>query len=221
MVICIKKRGFTLIEVLVSLTILAIGLLGAATLIMHGLQTGQGASQRSVATVVLQSLADQIRANSKVAIEKNSYEHIFGIENGCFYDVNGEKLVGGAEPVCSVCSSSGSTDCTDEAKARRDLLSANDFINTNMPGGQYLIRRMTIDINRKDSNGNTVTTKNNNIFCLVLVWEEKGLGRNSSDNNKLLKGGEDRVPCDDKTGGGNHGILPDGMTSFYQMWVQL
>ena len=59
-----KNTGFTLIEVLVAMLILAAGLLGLAGLQASGLQQNQNATFRSQATALAYDLADRIRANS-------------------------------------------------------------------------------------------------------------------------------------------------------------
>ena len=59
-----KNTGFTLIEVLVAMLILAAGLLGLAGLQASGLRQSQNASFRSQATALAYDLADRIRANS-------------------------------------------------------------------------------------------------------------------------------------------------------------
>lgn len=59
-----KNTGFTLIEVLVAMLILAAGLLGLAGLQASGLRQNQNATFRSQATASAYDLADRIRANS-------------------------------------------------------------------------------------------------------------------------------------------------------------
>lgn len=67
-----QNTGFTLIEVLIALFVLAIGLLGMATLMMNSMQSSQGASQRSAATVSAYDLAERLRANRTQAAVANS-----------------------------------------------------------------------------------------------------------------------------------------------------
>jgi type IV pilus assembly protein PilV len=59
-----KDSGFTLIEVLVSLLILAIGLLGVAALQFRGLQYNHDAYMRSQINVLAYDIADRIRLNA-------------------------------------------------------------------------------------------------------------------------------------------------------------
>lgn len=58
-----RHRGFTLLEVLISMLILAIGLLGMAALMVSSLQANQGAALRSTATILSYDIADRMRSN--------------------------------------------------------------------------------------------------------------------------------------------------------------
>ncbi|WCD81516.1 type IV pilus modification protein PilV [Pseudomonas solani] len=59
----VKQLGTSLIEVLVTLVIFTVGLLGLAALQLNALQGTSDSAQRSQATSVLQDLAERIRAN--------------------------------------------------------------------------------------------------------------------------------------------------------------
>ncbi|WP_052761373.1 type IV pilus modification protein PilV [Sedimenticola thiotaurini] len=71
----IKKhqQGFTLIEVMVSVIVLAIGLLGMAGLQTVTLQNGQSAYMRSQATILAYDIMDRMRINRDQAIN-GSYD---------------------------------------------------------------------------------------------------------------------------------------------------
>jgi type IV pilus assembly protein PilV len=58
-----QQAGFTLLEVLIAITVLAIGLLGLAGLQLITLQTGQVSYQRSQAITLAYEVADRMRAN--------------------------------------------------------------------------------------------------------------------------------------------------------------
>ncbi|SFN45076.1 type IV pilus modification protein PilV [Marinobacter pelagius] len=58
-----NQRGFTLIEILVTVFILAIGLLGLAGLILEGMRNNQGAYLRTQASILAYDMADRMRAN--------------------------------------------------------------------------------------------------------------------------------------------------------------
>jgi len=58
-----RERGFTLVEVLVALIVLAIGLLGLAQLQARGLKFNQDAYTRSQGTTLAYEIIDRMRAN--------------------------------------------------------------------------------------------------------------------------------------------------------------
>ncbi len=55
--------GFTLVEVMVALLVLAIGLLGLAGLLLAGLSSNHNAYVRTQATLLAQDMADRMRNN--------------------------------------------------------------------------------------------------------------------------------------------------------------
>ena len=62
-----KQRGLTLIEILITLLVLAIGLLGLAALQGFSLQSGQVSYYRTQATNMAYEVADFTRANRSIA----------------------------------------------------------------------------------------------------------------------------------------------------------
>lgn len=62
-----RSNGFTLIEVLVSMLILAVGLLGIAALQFKGLKYSTDAAIRSNITILTYDIADKIRLNREQA----------------------------------------------------------------------------------------------------------------------------------------------------------
>lgn len=60
-----KVGGFTLIEVLISLIILSVGMLGIAGLYVHSMQAGRTSMLRHNAVTLAGDIADRIRANPR------------------------------------------------------------------------------------------------------------------------------------------------------------
>jgi type IV pilus assembly protein PilV len=60
-----RRRGFSLIEVLVALLVFSLGLLGVAALLMVSVRTNHSAYQRTQATHLAESIANRMRANSR------------------------------------------------------------------------------------------------------------------------------------------------------------
>lgn len=61
---CRSPRGFSLIEVLVSIVVLSVGLLGVAALQISGLRVGQSSFYRAQAAQLATDMADRLRANA-------------------------------------------------------------------------------------------------------------------------------------------------------------
>jgi len=96
-----KQSGFSLIEVLISMVIIAIGLLGLSGLQIAALKGTTNAHARNVATLLAMELSERMRANPK------------GVENG-FYDNNV-----GCHSVEVVCENT--RHCSPEETARYDV----------------------------------------------------------------------------------------------------
>ncbi len=63
-----KAKGFSLLEVLVAVLLLAIGLLGVATLQVNATRANQSAELRSQASMLAYFMLDAMRANREAAI---------------------------------------------------------------------------------------------------------------------------------------------------------
>ncbi len=66
-----RARGFTLIEVLVAIIVLAIGLLGLAGLQLTSLKAADSAYFRSQATLLADDILDRMRSNRSAALAGN------------------------------------------------------------------------------------------------------------------------------------------------------
>lgn len=62
-----RSRGFSLIEVLVTMVVISLGLLGFAALQANSLKSNRVAMQRSMATVMANDIFERIRANRSSA----------------------------------------------------------------------------------------------------------------------------------------------------------
>jgi len=58
-----RQKGFSLLEVMIAVFVLAIGLLGVAGLQLVSMKSGQSAFLRSQATLLAYTIVDDIRAN--------------------------------------------------------------------------------------------------------------------------------------------------------------
>lgn len=60
-----SQRGLTMIEILVTLVIVSIGLLGAAAMVINGLESNRNAFLRTQASILAYDMADRIRSNAE------------------------------------------------------------------------------------------------------------------------------------------------------------
>ena len=114
------NTGFTLIEVLISMLILAVGLLGLAGLQATGLRNNLSAYNRSQATQLAYDMADRMRANVDDA-------GTFGAST--YITIN--PISGAAEQVtCATVAG-----CSTALMAQQDLFEWNRDLTTILPSG--------------------------------------------------------------------------------------
>ncbi|VAW73885.1 Type IV fimbrial biogenesis protein PilV [hydrothermal vent metagenome] len=106
-----RQKGTTLLEVLISVLVLSIGLLGVAGLQTYGLRYNQSAYLRSQATILAYDMVDRMRSNSS------------GVAAGYYNSVSTATLP--TDPNCI------STGCTNLELANHDIREwANYFVGT-------------------------------------------------------------------------------------------
>ncbi len=76
-----RQSGFSLIEVLIALLVLAVGLLGLSALQAQGLRGGTSAHQRSQAVVLAYDMMERMRSNRLVAMN-GQYNTAMGADPG-------------------------------------------------------------------------------------------------------------------------------------------
>lgn len=109
------QSGFTMVEVLVALVVLAIGLLGIAALYLNSLQAGRTAVYRTEAINLAADLADRIRMN-------RTAQAAYGTS---FTDV---------EVPVGTCATTGG--CSDADLASTDLFNWKAEIAEQLPNGE-------------------------------------------------------------------------------------
>lgn len=62
-----RQEGFSLIEILITMLVMSVGLLGIAGIILTNLKNNQSAQSRGVATVLVNDIVDRMRANRTIA----------------------------------------------------------------------------------------------------------------------------------------------------------
>ncbi len=108
-----QQAGSSLIEILVTILILSVGLLGLAALQTNALRFNQDAYQRMVASQQADNMLDRMNANA------------VGISSGLYNSVSGI----GTNPSCT-------TVCTPQQMAQRDSFEWNTQNQQLLPSGQ-------------------------------------------------------------------------------------
>lgn len=110
-----NESGFSMVEVLVALVVLAIGLLGIAALYLNSLQSGRTAIYRTQAITLAADLADRIRMNRTA---QAGYGTLFA----------------DAEAAVGTCSTTGG--CSDADLASTDLANWKAEVADQLPNGE-------------------------------------------------------------------------------------
>lgn len=140
--------GFTLLEVLVTLLVLSIGLLGLAGLQTTGLRSNQSAAQRTAATQLAADIIDRIRANP---LAKNQYAG---------NAASGDDCLGLA--------------CTPEQMAGYDLAQWTVALSVQLPDGQGIVCQ---DSSPNDGTpGNPACHAGGNAFAVKIWWDDNRTG---------------------------------------------
>src|SRR5471032_399648 len=106
--------GFSMIEVLASILIVSIGLLGLAGLQIIGLRNSQGATQRTIAAQLAYDMTDRMRANM-VAVGTGDYNY------PTYSAAGGAAKAGTNTPSCIQSGSTAPTGCTTTQMAWQDV----------------------------------------------------------------------------------------------------
>ncbi|NIR58097.1 MAG: type IV pilus modification protein PilV [Gammaproteobacteria bacterium] len=142
------QRGFSLIEVLVAVLVLAVGLLGLAGLQMAGLKQNYEAYLRTQAVNAAYDIADRMRATCATPRPDNC-EALKGT-----YDIG---LTDTVSAPGTTCSGGGASTCTPAAVAAEDQY---QFIQNvgDLPSGQGAIQR--------------VNTAGRTLMRIIVRWDE-------------------------------------------------
>lgn len=150
------QKGFSLLEVLISVVVLSIGLLGIAALQMNAIRYNHAAQLRSIAISQIGNIVDRMEANSA------------GVAAGYYDNVSGS----GSAITCTTCSSS--------QIAQKDIYQWNTANKQLLPLGQGTITKngnqLTITLRwDNDRTGATGTGCSGNaqidLTCLVMELE--------------------------------------------------
>ncbi|MBB2495409.1 type IV pilus modification protein PilV [Aquipseudomonas ullengensis] len=132
----LRSHGFTLIEVMVALVVLAVGLLGMASLMVRSQQSNESAYARSQATLLAYDIIERMRTNKLAYSALESRKVSFATQNSAY--------ALSALPNCATPATG--TQAVGSARAAQDLAQWCASVRTNLPSvvpGQTSIVRGT------------------------------------------------------------------------------
>jgi type IV pilus assembly protein PilV len=126
----IDRNGFSLIEVLVSMLVLALGVIGAAGMQLTAMRTTQQSEFQTLALQLAAEMADKMRANDSQMKKAGANP---------FLAVNYQSATEGEPPAPGkLCYA---TECNGEDLAEFDIYEWKKRVKTVLPGGRVLICR--------------------------------------------------------------------------------
>ena len=140
--------GTSLIEVLVSLLILAGGMLGIASVHAVSLRANQAAYYRTMATTLSMDMIERMRAN-KTGVDVNGYDDVAGAATASCFTV---------------------ASCTPAQMAAQDVLTWEAQVTASLPAGSSVVCL--------DSTGNDGTAIANacdglgNVYAIKIWWDD-------------------------------------------------
>jgi type IV pilus assembly protein PilV len=169
-----RQRGFTLLEVLVSVVVLVMGVLGASAMTLTAIRNGQQAGTRSTAVALAGEASEIIRGN---------YTQYTPMPATVANTSLGTGIASTA-----TCFTSG-TGCSLQQMSQNDLFSWSQKVQTALPGGQAVI---CIDSGTPTPSSDTPAAPSCNGLGPTVVklwWTEKsgnGVAATSSKPNMTV-----------------------------------
>ena len=132
-----KARGFSLVEVLISIVILSFAMLGAAGLQVSSLQATREARLQSTGVRHGQELAELMRSNKNTAVILTAANNLY------MYDSTSDTLTspGCGYPGLAACSTAGDliAGVTSAAVAQRDMYEWTERVKKDLPGARIKV----------------------------------------------------------------------------------
>jgi len=78
-----RQSGLTLIEVLITIVILAVGLLGMAAMQLNGIRSANGSNYRTLAAIFANDMAERMRANPSALYTDHAFLNVSSAAINC------------------------------------------------------------------------------------------------------------------------------------------
>ena len=167
-----QQQGFSLIEVLITVVVLAIGSLGIASMQIAGLKYSAGAYARSQATHLADDMASRLKSNREQALDLQP-DGDFGDNSAYRIEDYAFEFTTSSDCITNTCSAAELTDF-DKQEWLQNVARA-------LPSGRGKITY------RDQENGNGVTER---IYLIDIQWREVS---NSSDQDGAVEDDIDNI----------------------------
>lgn len=179
-----RQNGFTLIEVLISVFVLALGVIGAAGMQLNAMRTGQQSGFQTIAVQLASEMADNMRANANQLNQDDS-------ANPYIIEYNSATDAAPAAPgkLCY----GATVNCSGAELADFDIYEWETRLKAALPGGRVVICRDATPWNSTDAAlswdcAYSLSTAKNAPFVIKVGWQGKNPdGSLIKDANNLFR----------------------------------
>lgn len=177
------QAGFSLIEVLISIFVLALGVIGAAGMQLVAMRTSHQSALQSAAVQLATEMADKMRSNSKQMNQADSANpFVFS------YDSATQNAPTGPGKSCY-----GTTSCSDAQMAEFDIYNWIMRLREALPNGKVVICRDASPWSATDSAlswacNYSASATNNAPFVIKVGWQGK------DPDGKLIQDANKKIP---------------------------
>lgn len=161
-----QAKGFSLIEVLVSLVIFAVGILGLTGMYLSALKAQADAKSRSAITLYVSSMMDRIAANPAAAIVNSAYDIAYSTPTPSALTCSGFKQGDGLTTIFPALKTSLSPIAL--AAAERDAFVAE--VACNLPSGDVAITSGQVPTAGAPCAGGLTATPN--MLTISVRWRD-------------------------------------------------
>jgi type IV pilus assembly protein PilV len=177
-----NQTGATLIEVLVTMFVVAVGLLGTAGLQLASTRFQQTSFMRAQALIEVQALAEKIRSN------QNALLTVSPVVPANAYLANSTYAAASTLPADPGCGLNSQTACTSQQAAQRDVREWRQSLLSRLPGGRGSILPVQVS-----SSVDPIARQ------IVVMWREKQTNSSQETDADL---GDVNCPADVSAGDG-------------------
>ncbi len=160
-----RSKGFSLLEILITIMILSIGLMGVVSLQLKGAESTNSAYFRSQATLIADELAERMHVNA-IAASHNNYINVSISPTEKYCDDNRPI------PFCESELSSVAVSCSAAEMAAFDIFRAACDVGERLPGG-----RLEVDCERKNPSDKSSECIDGFEHHITVLWDEVDDGK--------------------------------------------